>query len=127
MRRCAAVGVMLFVATLRGLSVPLPAGCDDLLDRYAAECRLPRFDLDEDGELVFLPGRAHAACAELRASLEAGCVRWRSAKIGHLFRVWWAQRQAERVRREDAERRRWLTTPACSRDPRRHGRADRCA
>ena len=74
MRRCAAVGVMLFVATLRGLSVPLPAGCDDLLDRYAAECRLPRFDLDEDGELVFLPGRAHAACAELRASLEAGCV-----------------------------------------------------
>ncbi len=30
------------VLTLRGLSAPLPADCDVLLNRYAAECYLPR-------------------------------------------------------------------------------------
>lgn len=125
LRRCGALSIFLVVATVRGLPAPLPEGCDALLDRYTTDCYLPRLAVDEDGELVRVPGDPAPACPELRAALDAGCVRWRDAKIGLLFHAWWAEHEAVRARQEDAERARWATIPACPRESfRRRRRAD---
>jgi|SRR5438093_122051 len=124
MHRCAVVGVLLLVATMRGLLMPLPNGCDALLDRYGTECYLPRLAVDGDGNLVLMPGKPAPACAELRVTLDAGCARWRSAKIGHVFHTWWDEREVEHVRQEDVERARWATMPTCPRESFRRHRAD---
>src|SRR5439155_8851809 len=87
-----ALSALAVIATMRGPLAPLPEACDALLDRYATECYLPRSDLDEDGELFFRGGESAPECSELRTSLDVQCPRWRGAKMGRPFRVWWAAR-----------------------------------
>src|SRR5437867_4104859 len=74
-------GFLLVVATMRGLTAPLPNGCDALLDRYGTECYLARRDVNEFGEVWFGGGEPAPGCSELRTTLDVRCVRWRGAKI----------------------------------------------
>ena len=52
-RPCVTLSVLLVVATMRGLTAPLPGGCDALLDRYGTECYLARRDVNEFGVVWF--------------------------------------------------------------------------
>ena len=74
------------VITLRGLSVPLPDGCDARLDRYGIECYLPHSSLGRE------PG---PACAEQLEALYLRCPRWRDAWIGRLIHTWRVEQEAE--------------------------------